>query len=71
MNSSDASLSASQMLSEAATGSSPSRFSMPGPALWVAAGTTAAIGYALYEQIRFRMARQGKQGTVLPGERCP
>jgi hypothetical protein len=48
-------------------GSSP--WAMPGAATLLAAGTTAAIGYCVWEQIKFRMYRAGKNGYQMPGER--
>ena len=40
------------------------RDNMPSASMLVAAGSTAAVGYALWEQIRFRMYRAGKQGSI-------
>lgn len=41
---------------------------MPGAATLLAAGSTAVVGYALWEQIKFRMYRAGKDGYQMPGE---
>jgi hypothetical protein len=42
------------------TGSSEG-LSMPSATTLLAAGSTAAIGYALWEQVKFRMYRAGKK----------
>lgn len=39
---------------------------MPSAAMLLAVGTSAVAGYALWEQLRFRMYRRGKKHT-LPG----
>jgi len=41
--------------------------SIPSASVLMAAGTTAAVGYALWEQIKFRMYKAGKNGTSLAG----
>ncbi|KAG1671059.1 hypothetical protein FOA52_000730 [Chlamydomonas sp. UWO 241] len=46
-------------------GSSP--WGLPGAATLLAAGSTAAIGYCMWEQIKFRMYRAGKNGYQMPG----
>jgi len=44
-------------------------FSMPSASTMVAAGSTAAIGYVLWEQLKFRLYKAGKNGYQMPGER--
>ena len=42
-------------------------FGLPGATvLLMAGGTTLVVGYALWEQLKFRMYKQGKQ-KALPG----
>lgn len=42
-------------------------FSMPSASTMVAAGSTAAIGYVLWEQLKFRLYKAGKNGYQMPG----
>jgi hypothetical protein len=73
----DATLGFSQLLSQL-TGGAPAdpmeplsfaklRDGMPSAGMMFAAGSTALAGYALWEQIKFRMYRAGKKG-MLAGE---
>ena len=43
------------------------RSSIPSASMLLAAGTTAAAGYAVWEQIKFRMYKAGKNGMSLAG----
>jgi hypothetical protein len=70
----DETLGFSQLLSQL-TGSSDGmtdlstkfKENMPGASLLLAAGSTALIGYAVWEQLKFRMYRAGKKEAV-PGK---
>lgn len=67
----DASMGVSQLLSQL-TGSSEGaeafqakiRDNLPSASMLLAAGSTAVLGYAVWEQIKFRMYRAGKQGPL-------
>lgn len=58
----DASLGISSLLSQMGAGEEGGfKLSMPSATLVVAAGSSALLGYALWEQVKFRMYRAGKK----------
>ena len=60
----DESLGISSLLTQMGASAGEEGFKMPSATLIAAAGSSALIGYALWEQVKFRMYRAGKKELV-------